>query len=192
MLLTIASPAGPQHYKKLKLADMVPYLDFFNLMAYDYAGSWDSITGHQTNLYPSVDNSPCTPFSTDAAVKDYLKSGVPANMITLGMPLYGREFRQTDGMGKAFHDIGEGSFEKGVWDYKVLPQAGAVEQMDQNVGASNSWDGAKRIIVSYDNLAMSNIKVDYIKNNKLGGGMFWELSGDRKENGSLIANVSFV
>lgn len=192
MLLTIASPAGSQNYNKLKLAEMAPYLDFFNLMAYDYSGSFGNVAGHQANLYPSTDNSPSTPFSTDAAIRDYIKAGVPANKITLGMPLYGRAFQQTDGIGKPFHGVGEGSFEKGIWDYKFLPQAGAVEQMDQQVGASYSWDGAKKVIVSYDTLATSNAKVKYIKNNKLGGGMFWELSGDRNDSGSLVANVSIL
>lgn len=170
---------------------MVTYLDFFNLMAYDYAGSFANVTGHQANLYPSTENSPSTPFCTESAIRDYIKAGVPADKINLGMPLYGRAFQRTDGMGKLFHGVGEGSFEKGIWDYKVLPQAGAVEQMDQQAGASYSWDGAKKIIVSYDTLAMSNAKVDYIKKNKLGGGMFWELSGDRKDSGSLITNVGF-
>ena len=174
----------------MKLTAMAPYLDFLVIMAYDYAGSWGNITGHQANLYPSTDNPGCTPFSTDVTVKDYVKFGVPADKIVMGMPLYGRAFEQTDSMGEYFYGVGEGSFENGIWDYKVLPQTGAVEQMDRQTGASYSWDSARRVIVSYDNLAMSNLKVEYIKNNGLGGGMFWELSGDRKDNSSLIANVS--
>ena len=173
----------------MKLGQMAPYLDFLNLMAYDYAGSWDSTSGHQANLYPSADNPASTPFSTDACVKDYIAAGVPAGKIVLGMPLYGRAFEQTEGLGKPYSGVGEGSFERGIWDYKVLPQGGAVEQMDSKVGASWSWDAAAKKIVSYDNKAMSSAKVEYVKAKGLGGGMFWELSGDRKDNGSLVANV---
>jgi hypothetical protein len=37
--LTIACPAGPQNYEKMDLKGMDRYLSFFNLMAYDFAGS---------------------------------------------------------------------------------------------------------------------------------------------------------
>ena len=32
----IAAPCGPQNYHKLHVAEMDCYLDFWNLMAYDY------------------------------------------------------------------------------------------------------------------------------------------------------------
>ncbi|KAI0009344.1 glycoside hydrolase family 18 protein [Xylariaceae sp. FL0662B] len=185
-LLTAAVPAGPTNYQKLKLDQMASLLDHFNLMAYDYAGSWDTTSGHQANLYPNADNPVSTPFSTDAAVSDYIAAGVPANKIVLGMPLYGRSFEATDGIGLAYTGIGQGSWEQGVWDYKVLPRSGATETYDDVAGATYSYDSASKELISYDNADMIEKKVTYLQGKSLGGSMFWEASGDRNDTGSLI------
>ena len=190
MLLTAACPASLQNYNTMKLTAMAPYLDFLIIMAYNYADSWGNITGHQANLYPFTDNSGCTSFSTDVTVKNYVKFDVPADKIVMSMLLYSCAFEQTDDMSEYFYDVGEDSFENSIWDYKVLPQTGAVKQMNHQISVSYSWDLARRVIVSYDNLVMSNLKVEYIKNNGLSEDMFWELSGDWKNNSSLIINVS--
>ena len=192
MLLTVASPAGPSHYNVMKLGAMAGYLDFFNLMAYDYAGSWDATSGHQANLYKSNSNPTSTPFNTDQAVKDYIAAGVPASKIVMGMPLYGRAFESTDGPGKTYSGVGQGSWENGIWDYKVLPKAGATEKMDSEAGATYSYDSSSREMISYDNKAMSVIKKDYIKNKGLGGSMWWETSADKSGSDSLIGTVSFA
>jgi chitinase len=187
-LLTIAAPAGPQNYRRLDLAALAEPLDFINLMAYDYAGSWDAHAGHQANLFAG--HPQCTPFSTEQAVRDYVAAGVPPHKIVLGMPLYGRAFQQTEGPGHPFSGVGEGSFENGVWDYKALPRPGAQEHHDAAVGASWSFDPASRVMVSYDTPEMAREKAKYIESHGLGGAMWWESSGDKPGEQSLISTVS--
>jgi chitinase len=186
-LLSVACPAGPVNYEKLKMRAMDQYLDFWNLMAYDYAGSWDQRAGHQANLYPDHERGERTPFSTSQAVQAYTAAGVPAAKLVLGIPLYGRAFCQTDGAGHPFAGVGEGSWENGVWDFKALPKDGAREEHDERVGASWSYDRNQRVLVSYDNAAVVKQKAGFVSEKGLGGGMWWESSGDRKVGeGSLI------
>ncbi|KAF2738332.1 hypothetical protein EJ04DRAFT_509734 [Polyplosphaeria fusca] len=189
--LSIAAPAGEQNYKNLPLAKIASTVDFINLMGYDFAGSWDRNTGHQANLFHSKHCPSCTPFNIDSVIRDYENNGVPCDKVVLGMPLYGRAFTNTTGIGEPFSGIGEGSFENGIWDFKALPRPGATEHYDHETGASYSYDNATRTLISYDTVDMAKRKAAWIKQRNLGGAMWWELSGDREDDsGSIITNVS--
>lgn len=211
MLLTVACPAGrpithveqsfkrfqskltvsgSQNYEKLHLKAMDQYLDFWNLMAYDFAGSWDSRAGHQSNLYQSASNPACTPFSAVKALSYYQSHGVPSSKLILGMPLYGRAFCNTDGPGSPYQGTGEGSWEPGVWDFKALPQSHGQQYTCTETCASWSYDRSKRIMVTYDTKDVAEKKARFIKDKGLGGAMWWESSADKKGDGSLIGTVS--
>ncbi len=190
-LISVASPAGPVNYDKEHLSAMDAYVDAWNLMAYDYSGAWDTITGHQANLYPSTSNPNSTPFSTDRAINDYMSAGVPASKIVMGMPVYGRSFEATAlPVGSAYSGVGSGSWENGVWDYKALPKAGAVEYLDAATGASYSYDPVAQELISYDTVPAVLGKTSYITQKGLLGAMFWEASADKLGSGSLIGNVA--
>jgi chitinase len=156
-------------------------------MAYDYAGSWDSVSGHQANIYSSGDAS--TPFSTNAAVDYYVGHGVASKKIVLGMPLYGRAFENNDGLGKPFQGVGEGTWENGVFDYKKLPLEGSDERYDDKAQATYCYSAANRKLVSYDTAPMAKTKAEYVKAKSLGGAMWWESSGDKSGSESLISTV---
>ncbi|RDW75473.1 (trans)glycosidase-2 [Coleophoma cylindrospora] len=189
-LITIACPAGPQNYQLLHMSAMDTYLDAWHLMAYDYAGSWDTHSGHDANLYPSTSNPTSTPYNTQQAITAYLAGGVPASKLVMGIPLYGRAFEATTGLGQPFTGVGSGSWENGVWDYKVLPLAGATVYTDTEAGATYSYDAAKKELISFDTVAEALLKASYIAQNGLAGAMYWESSGDRTDGQSLISTVA--
>ncbi|KAF9792504.1 glycoside hydrolase family 18 protein [Thelephora terrestris] len=171
-LLTIAAPCGPQHSEKLHVAEMDRHLDFWNLMAYDYAGSWDHASGHQANIRGGL-------ISGAEAVKFYHSKGVPRHKLILGIPLYGRSFMNTDGPGKPFSGVGPGSWEAGVYDYRALPLPESYVFRDEEMIASWSYDYGKKEMITFDTEEVGRWKGEWIKREELGGSMFWELSGDK-------------
>lgn len=184
--LSIAAPAGATNYEKLHLADLGSVLDHVNLMAYDYAGSFSEYSGHQANLYSDPSNANATPFNTDDAIQAYIAGGVPADKLVLGMPIYGRGFVGTSGLGQSFTGVGQGSWEAGIWDYKVLPKAGATVEYDEVAKAHYSYDPSTQELISYDTPDDITAKVSYLQGLGLGGSMFWEASADRTDDQSLI------
>lgn len=180
------SSAGPEKIETLDLAGMDPLLDFWNLMAYDYAGSWGSTSGHQSAFYASEDDPESTKFSTDKAVSMYIESGVHPSKIVLEMPLYGRLFQDTDGLGKPYNGVGTRSIQPGVWLYKDLPRAGVSEHFIGAIVAAYSYDPESRELVSYDNRESVEEKAQLILCLGFGGGFFWEASGDRTGDSSLV------
>ena len=189
-ILNILDLIGPQNQKNLDLKSMDQYLSFWNLMAYDYAGSWDQTAGHQANVHPSHSNPSATPFSTSHALHAFREAGIPPSKVVIGLPLYGRAFTQTEGLGRPFQGVGEGSWEQGVWDAKALPRPGAEEHWDDEAKASYSYDRQAKVLVSYDTKHAAGWKADWIKTEGLGGAMWWESSGDGAGEASLISHVS--
>jgi chitinase len=74
---------------------MDQYVDFWNVMVYDYTGPWSRVTANQANLFASLSSPASTPFNTKAIVEYYILQGVSPAKIVLGMPLYGHAFNNT-------------------------------------------------------------------------------------------------
>jgi GH18 family chitinase len=108
------------------------------------------------------------------------------------MPLYGHAFTNTTGLGQPYNGNGKGSFEAGIYDFKDLPLEGATEYWDEEAYATYSYDNSTGMLISYDTVELALTKVDYIQQNKLGGAMWWEVSGDKTGGGSIITNVSLI
>ncbi|PHH67787.1 hypothetical protein CDD82_1129 [Ophiocordyceps australis] len=214
--LSVASSAGRKNYGKLPLKDMDAVVDAWYLMAYDFAGTWDSTAGHQSSLFRDETNPNGTKFWTEQAVADYIAAGVSSRKIILGIPLYGRSFARAAGPGSGFSGPGGGSVQDGVWLYRDLPRPGAREYTSDALGAawsignsSQAHDGgagaaggagggggaaaaagqeaaATTEFVSYDNPRTVRTKAAYIQQRQLGGAFYWEASGDKNGSDSLV------
>ncbi|GAO16130.1 hypothetical protein UVI_02040250 [Ustilaginoidea virens] len=188
-LLTIAAPVGPTQYRLLNLKAMDQYLDVWNLLSYDYADSHYNTTSHQANIQANRADMRTTKFNTAQAVEDYISAGIAPNKIVLGLPLYGRSFANTEGMGTPFSGTAPGA-SKGIRPYRDLPLPGAQVTVDPQLGAAWSYDPKTRELVSYDNAESAKLKADYVKSKGLGGAVFWQASGDKKGSDSLVGSMA--
>ncbi|KAF8919477.1 glycoside hydrolase family 18 and carbohydrate-binding module family 5 protein [Mucidula mucida] len=187
-ILSAAVSAGPANYANLVVPQMNSALTFWNLMAYDYAGSWLTYADNQANVYGGAR----TGVSTDAAIKYFTGAGATASKITMGIPLYGRAFENTDGIGQPYSGIGPGTIEAGVYSYETLPLAGATVFENSTDVTSYSYDSSKKELVSYDTPNVVKTKAQYINDKGLAGSMFWELSTDKVGSDSLVGTAAGV
>jgi chitinase len=158
--------------------------------AYDYGVSGAHVASHNSNWNTSSGNPSSTPLNSDQAITDYIEAGIPAEKIVVGMPLYGRSFANTDGPGTPYSGVGQGTWESGVYDYKALPLLGAEIKTDHAIAASWSYNSSQRVMISFDTPFITATKTGYIRTRGLGGAMWWEASGDKLGNESLVSTVS--
>jgi chitinase len=193
--LTIAAPAGTDYSSKIELNNIPQYLDYINLMAYDFHGGWENpmVTGFHSALYGALtDPAYSQGLYADAPVQTYLNGGVPAGKLILGVPFYGRGWTQVsagpnnDGLWQPAGRLARGKWENGVNDYKDLKPLEASYQTHIHPEAQAFYIYNGSTWWSYDNPATLTTKMNYIVNSGLGGVMFWELSGD---NGDLIRAI---
>jgi chitinase len=174
------------------LSEIAGHLDWLNLMAYDFHGSWDRTTNFNAPLYATAADPAPDTLNTHAAVQGYLAAGVPAGKIVLGVPFYGRGWAgvpgDDDGLYQPATHLPKGTWEQGVWDYKDL----AANYVDRN-GYVRHWhpeaqvpwlyNPETQIFITYEDAESLDLKAGYAVEWNLGGVMFWELSAD---DGSLL------
>lgn len=181
--LTVATAAGVDTYSLLELDQIHPLLDYINLMAYDFHGTWESMTGFQAPLYQSTGapySFPLSVYTVDDAVQGYLAAGVPAAKVVLGLPFYGRGWTGVptvaDGLWQQAAGAAPGTYEAGIEDYKVLKALTYPVYRDEAAGIVWKFNGST--FWSYDDPQTIAQKMDYVEAQGLGGVMLWSLDGD--------------
>ena len=86
--ISVASPAGIDKIPGMNLGDLAQSVDFFNLMAYDFHGTWEGTTGHQAAL-----TGDAIGYDISTAVNAYLAAGVDPGKIVIGSPMYSRAWK---------------------------------------------------------------------------------------------------
>lgn len=189
LLVTIAGPATSTRYEKIDIQDLHRYVDWFNLMCYNFHGPWggkdDKVTNHHSALYATKNGS--NSLNIDATVRYYLSKGVPKKKLVVGIPLYGRSYANSsaspDGLHSNYKGAGKGTTVEGIRsfaDIKLNLANTYKKYWDDQAKAPYLYDPKTKNFVTYDDERSLALKCDYIKNQKLGGAMLWELGWDTR------------
>ena len=182
-LLTSALPAGEWVLKNINLREAATYLDYINLMTYDFAGPWTSICGHHAQLYtPKHPHDDASRISCSSTVAYATSQGVPSGKLLLGIPCYGHSFLGAKKAGDTFSGHGG---EEGTFEYRDLPRGKASAKFDDNVGAAYCVGGDGGF-VSYDDQKSVGMKAEFAKQQRLGGMFYWTGAMDTNDGRSLV------
>lgn len=172
-LLTIASSAG-KYFEHTEMDRLHVYLDWINIMTYDFAGSWTSTTGHHAGLYPTA----------AAFVRQHLAAGIPPHKLVLGVPFYGRGWTGVTPVNNGLNQSYQGQpteYSFSELNRRYVNQQGFVRYWDSRARAAYLWDAASREFISYEDPDSLREKTRFIIQQELGGVMFWEYSQDPEE-----------
>lgn len=180
-LVTTAIGGSIEFLQHTQMEIAQKYLDYINLMSYDFDNTYDNMSSHQSNLY-TPGNMPYI-YSADLCIKNLIKVGVHPSKIVMGIPLYGK--------GKIVADDAN----NGLYQIPVRPRFGGgysflKDSLVNKKGFTRYWDNVaqvpylfnkeKKVFITYDDEQSVKIKCQYVLKHNLGGVMFWEYFADKK------------
>ena len=176
-LITVAIPGGSYSGQYFDIRTLVNYVDWFNVMCYNYVGSWTTYTGFNAPLY-IVSIDPNHAGSDSSSVEYWLSRGsrqitIPINKLVLGVPFYGNLFN-ANGLYKKLTNT--------IVSYPYY--ADAMSYI--NLGWTYHWyDAAKEPylinqdttkFITFEDTNSVKLKAEFAARKGLGGIMIWELS----------------
>lgn len=184
-LSTIASGGFRSYLEANDLAKAQEYLDLVNIMAYDFYTAGDQVTGHHANLFPNGAKGR----SAQTTVDEHVEFGVPVEKIVLGIPFYGRMWKQVSPEDHGLFQSGK--FEMGLPYHQIYALATTSKFQrfwDEKAAAPYLFSSSDSTWITYEDTVSIQAKAQFIREKNLAGAMFWELSEDN--TGTLLEQLS--
>jgi chitinase len=178
--LTTAVPEFQGFVDLTEMGKASAFLDYVNLMLYDFYVSAGDTVGHHSNLYPT---NGLNGRSGDAGIRRFVAAGVPVEKIVLGIPFYGRSWIVSSASNRGIGMIADSTKRGGgytkIRDTIALSPA-FKKYWDDSAKSPYLFNEEKRQLVVFDDEQSVKLKCEYVRANNLGGVMFWEYSSDPK------------
>jgi chitinase len=202
-LLTMFGPAGEQNFSNIQLAKVARELDFYNVQGYDFHGDWEMATNHDSPLFDDKqDPAYGENFYIDYTIESYLKAGVPADKLVLGIPTYGYGWTGVPNVNNGLYQSATALATPPSSDYLQTPGVATYLTISSLTGYTRHFD-YKRIAVwlydpssgtfwTYDDPTTVWLKMGYINLRApggLGGAFVWALKDD-DTNGTIVKTIA--
>jgi chitinase len=184
-LISMAVTADPENYGVgLDIPALAPIVDFFNVMTYDFYGTWSGATGHVSPLFQSSadpEQAGSTKTSMDLYETTY---GVPIKKLNIGTPFYGYEWVGTDQLWGQCTGCPSYSWNYATYIEDRINQLGWTRNFDDVAVApylTNPDIAGVGLpgFITFDGASTTARKTTYVIKERHFGGMFmWELSAD--------------
>ncbi|HET9775913.1 MAG TPA: glycoside hydrolase family 18 protein [Gemmatimonadaceae bacterium] len=191
--LTIAASARPSEIANIELDQIVPLLDFINVMTYDYH-TGGSIAHFNAPLFPAA-NDPTPELTVDASMRAFQQGGAPREKLLVGVPFFARAYGGVPNVNGGF--LQQSSKRPADWrdsdgDWRRLSRTRLV-----NPRYTRHWEPSAQVPwlyeprsgtwISYDDPESVRAKMKYVRDNHLGGVVIWEIGAD---DGRLIREIA--
>lgn len=188
-VITIAVPAVYWSGQYFDVPQLVPYIDYWNIMTYDFHGAWGH-AGYLSPLFPtSSDPVDGDKYNLQYSLNYWEQRGVPKANILVGIPCYGRGFAT-----KAW---GTKTDETPL--YKALSYGQILPLLD--AGWEKHWDDEAKVPwlglpgtdqrISYEDPQSVQAKAQWAKEQGLGGVFFWEISQDYLNGDNYLVRAAW-
>jgi len=178
-LLTIATGGDSVYVANTELGELEKYLDFINIMTYDYHNGLTSQTGHHSNLRLSGSDYPHGD-ATVRSVRMHIDAGVTPAKLNIGVPFYGRRWKGVEPVNNGLYREAATTGESIPYTevLAALADSGFVQLWDTAAVAPYLWNERDSLFISYDDEESLKAKMEYVLSQGLGGVMFWEYTED--------------
>lgn len=182
--LSAFAPAGGWNAREGGWLDprLFAVVDFLNVQGYDFHGGWvPTQTGHQGNLVGDPAHN--WGLGLDTAMGMYVTAGAQPSQLNAGLAAYGQGWTGVSDGTKAWTSA---SASIGTDYYAKIRDVGT-GYYDPVAGASWRYDAATGNWWSLDDPTSVNAKAEWIAAQGYGGAMWWDLSGDYRNE--LVGTV---
>ncbi|KAF9287578.1 hypothetical protein BGZ88_008553 [Linnemannia elongata] len=213
LILSIALPGGPFHGDNFLIPKLAPHVDWFNIMAYNLHGQWESQVFCAAPLNDPASDTEYNGYSLVQAIQSMAPSTVNPQKFNIGLSLSGVTFTLKDpsltNPGAPAHGPGKkGCQEKGAMSYfeasKLMDlfgeKSGVTDTFQRRITQAPRLDEKSQCVymvvnqdqwVGIDTPETFAKKVDYFRKFGFGGVSIWSMDSDTADH-SLTKSISMA